>query len=428
MKRVVLVSIVGIWAVLAAGVQAVPILILVSIDGWRWDYLDRADAPNLKALAARGLRSEALIPSFPTLTFPNHWTIVTGLLPDHHGIVSNTILDRSIGPTRFTMSSETVKDARWWGGEPIWATATRQGRKTASMFWPGSEAIHPTYFKPYDTKVPNADRVRQVLDWLALPEADRPTFITLYFSAVDSAAHSTGPDSAATMAAASSIDAEIGRLIAGLTQANLLDRTTVMAVSDHGLAQTSADRVIVLDDYVQRSEVEVVDSGTWLAIKPAPGMTPDALLARLSGRHRALTVYRKEALPSSLRYGSQPRIPAIIGVVEPGWLVMWRDAAARNAADGWTGGGAHGYVTSARDMHGLFVAAGPRVRRGYRAPPIANIHLYHFMCELLGLKPAPNDGDPAQTSGFLLRSAPTPIAARPSDRRALHAAPARAPR
>lgn len=382
--------------------QPQPILILISIDGWRWDYLDRADAPALKSLAARGVRSEGLIPSFPTTTFPNHWTVVTGLVPDHHGIVSNTIHDRSIGPTRFTMSSETARDPRWWGGEPIWTTASRQGRKSASMFWPGSEAIRPTYWKPYDTKVPNADRVRQVLEWLALPEAERPTFVTLYFSAVDSAAHSTGPASVATLAAARSIDETIGLLIAGLTQANLLDRTTVVVVSDHGMAETSPDRVVVLDDYIQRADVEVVDLGAWLALNPAPGVAPETLVAQLSGRHRALNVFAKAALPSWLRYGSHARVPAIIGFLEPGWLVTWRDAAARMTSEGRTGG-AHGYSPRAKEMQGLFVAAGPRVQRGVSIGPIENIHLYHFMCEVLGVRPARNDGDPARAASLLVR-------------------------
>ncbi len=387
----------------AARAQPQPILILISIDGWRWDYLDRVEAPALKSLAARGVRSEGLIPSFPTLTFPNHWTIVTGLLPDHHGIVSNTIVDRTIGPSRFSMTALTARDARWWGGEPIWTTAMRQGRRAAAMFWPGSEAVHPTYWKPYDTKVPNADRVQQVLGWLALPEADRPAFTTLYFSDVDSAAHSAGPESEQTFAAARRVDEMIGRLIAGLTQNGLIDRTTIVVVSDHGLAETSATRLLVLDDYISRDEVEVVDSGAWLGINPGPTMPADAIIRRLSGRHEALTVYRKESLPSWLRYGSHSRVPAVVGLVDAGWLVASRDLALRNLATGWTTGGAHGYSTRAKEMHGVFVTAGPRVRRGVTVPPIENIHLYHFMCEVLGVRPAKNDGDAARTAALLVR-------------------------
>jgi predicted AlkP superfamily pyrophosphatase or phosphodiesterase len=398
----VVVWLAAVWTP-AVRAQPQPILILISIDGWRWDYLDRVDVPALRSLAARGVRSEGLIPSFPTLTFPNHWTIVTGLLPDHHGIVSNTILDRSIGPARFSMSALTAKDERWWGGEPIWKTAMRQGRKAAAMFWPGSEAVLPTYWKPYDTKVPNPDRVDQVLGWLALPEADRPAFSTLYFSDVDSAAHSTGPDSEATFAAARRVDGMIGRLIAGLTQTGLINRTTLMVVSDHGLAETSVNRLIVLDDYLSRSDVEVVDSGAWLGINPGPSLTTDAIVERLSGRHQALTVYRKESLPPELQYGSHRRIPAVVGLVEPGWLVTSRDLAARNAATGWKTGGAHGYSTRTKEMRGLFVAAGPRVQRGVTVGPIENIHLYHFMCEVLGVRASRNDGDPARTATLLVK-------------------------
>jgi predicted AlkP superfamily pyrophosphatase or phosphodiesterase len=387
----------------AARAQVQPILILISLDGFRADYLSRVDLPHLRLLAARGVRSEGLIPSFPTLTFPNHWTVVTGLRPDKHGIVSNTMIDRSIGPARFSMSAETATDVRWWGGEPIWTTAMKQGRKTASMFWPGSEAVLPTHWKRYDTKFPNQERVKQVLAWLSMPEPERPTFITLYFSDVDSASHSNGPDAPETFAAAQRVDEMVGRLVAGLAEASLLDRTTIVVVSDHGLAETSVNRLIVLDDYISRSEVEVVDSGAWLALNPGPGLTAETVIQRLSGRHKALTVYRKDALPASLHYGSHGRIPAVVGLLEPGWLIVSRDLAARNAASGWKTGGAHGYSNVAPDMRALFVAAGPRIRRGLTIPPLDNIHLYAFMCELLGLRPAANEGDAAATAGLLVR-------------------------
>ena len=148
-----------------------PILILISFDGWRWDYIDRQPAPNLKALAAHGVRAKALIPSFPVLTFPNHYTIVTGLYPEHHGIVANAMRDPSM-PERFTMSAQTAKDPRWWGGEPLWVTAMRQGRRTATLFWPGSEApiggLRPTYWKAFDEHLASRERIAQVLDWISV--------------------------------------------------------------------------------------------------------------------------------------------------------------------------------------------------------------------------------------------------------------------
>lgn len=383
--------------------RAQPILLLISLDGFRADYLNRLDVPHLRLLAARGVRSEGLIPSFPTLTFPNHWTIVTGLRPDRHGIVSNTIVDRSIGPARFSMSAQTATDPRWWGGEPIWTTAMKQGRTTASMFWPGSEAMHPTHWKRYDTKFPNQERVKQVLDWLSMPESKRPTFITLYFSDVDSASHSNGPDAPETSAAAQRVDELVGRLVAGLAQGGLLDRTNIVVVSDHGLAETSVNRLIVLDDYIARTEMEVVDSGAWLAINPAQGLTADALIQRLSGRHPALKVYRKDALPPELHYGSHSRIPAVVGLLDPGWLIVSRDLALRNAALGWKSGGAHGYSNASPEMRALFVAAGPRIQRGRTIPPLENVHLYAFMCDVLGLKPAPHDGDPSRVAALTVR-------------------------
>src|SRR3954451_23677027 len=173
-----------------------PILILISFDGWRWDYIDRVPAPNLKALAARGVRAAALIPSFPILTFPNHYTIVTGLYPEHHGVIANTMRDPGMSE-RFTQSSTTAKDAGWWGGEPLWVTAIRQGLRAATMYWPGSEAaiggVRPTYWRGYDKSLATLDRVTQALTWLALPASERPSFVSLYFEEVDTAGHDFGP-------------------------------------------------------------------------------------------------------------------------------------------------------------------------------------------------------------------------------------------
>ncbi len=388
------------WALLAQ-TQPRDTVILISLDGWRWDYINHANVPNIRALAARGVRSEGLIPSYPSVTFPNHYTVVTGLVPDRHGIVSNSMVDRTIGPERFTMQSQTAKDPRWWGGEPIWTTAIKQGQKSASMFWPGSEAIFPTYWKPYDGKVPNVDRVQQVLTWLKLPDSERPSFITLYFSDVDTAGHSYGPDSPELLAATKHLDDVLGVLIEGISSIGFADRTTIILVSDHGMAQTSGHRLIFLDDYIDQKEAEVIDSGASFALNPMPGTSADALYSKLFSKHPSLSIYKKEQAPAWLGYGSHRRVPAIIGLVQRGWLVTTRAAAAKRA-EGGRYGGAHGYDPRYRDMHGLFVAAGPRVRQGYLAPEIRNVHLYNFMCALLGLKPAPNEGDSTQTANFIV--------------------------
>ena len=261
------------------GAQRLPperaILILISVDGFRADYLDRFRPPALSKLALEGVHADGLIPQFPSKTFPNHYTLVTGLTLAHHGIISNNIRDAAI-PGEFSLSNREVQsDPRWWGGEPIWNTAERQGRKTAAMFWPGSEVMiggrRGTYWMPFDNDMPHADRVNHILDWLRLPESERPSFLTLYFADVDSAGHRSGPDSAEVKDAVMLVDKSIGDLVAGVQQIGLSDRVNYVVVSDHGMAALSPDRTIVLDDYIDVATAEVVDWSPVLALTPKDG-------------------------------------------------------------------------------------------------------------------------------------------------------------
>jgi predicted AlkP superfamily pyrophosphatase or phosphodiesterase len=377
-----------------------PILILISLDGWRWDYLDRAQAPNLRKLADAGVRAEGLIPAFPSKTFPNHYTIVTGLSPEHHGIVSNTMVDRTIGPERFTMQSATAKDARWWGGEPLWVTAIRQGRRASVLFWPGSEApiggMRPNDWLPYSDAFPNTERVDRMLGWLARPEGERPSFLTLYFSDVDSAGHSFGPGAPQVMDAAARLDALIGSLVAGVEKLGLADRTNYVVVSDHGMSQLAPERTIFLDDYLDLATVDVVDWSPVLMLGPRSGSLED-LSRALKGRHPSLSVHRREEMPVHLRYRAHPRIPPIIGLADDGWTITTK------TRPGSQRGGEHGYDPNYRSMHGLFIASGPAFRRGAVVPAFENVNVYDVMCRVLGLTPAPNDGDPALAGRLLSR-------------------------
>jgi predicted AlkP superfamily pyrophosphatase or phosphodiesterase len=384
-----------------------PILILVSVDGWRWDYFDRAGTPTLHALAARGVRAMGLIPPFPSKTYPSHYTIVTGLYPAHHGIISNNMWDDTIGE-RFTMSAPTSKDPRWWGGEPLWSTVVQQGGRAMSMFWPGSEVeiggVRPTEWRPFDEGFPIEARVTQVLDWLALPERQRPQFITLYFSEVDTAAHAYGPLAPETLEAASKIDSLLGRLVAGIDASGVADRTNLLVVSDHGLSQQALDRKIFIDDYVDMSTINVVDWSPVLQAAPKTG-TVDALYTALAGRHPALKVYRREDLPAELHYSGNLRIPPIVALADDGWAITTWDRFEQYKDHPNMKGGEHGYPGSVRAVHGLFIAAGPQFRRGLVVPAFENVHLYELMCRVLGLKPAKNDGDPAVTKGLLVANA-----------------------
>jgi predicted AlkP superfamily pyrophosphatase or phosphodiesterase len=376
-----------------------PTVILVSFDGWRWDYTQKYPAPNLQRLVNRGV-SAALIPSFPSKTFPNHYTIVTGLYPGHHGVIANAIKDPPTG-RRLTMSDRVeVQDPMWWGGEPLWVTVQRAGQAAAAMFWPGSEAPilgqRPRYWVPFDDKVPGARRVDRVLGWLDLPVASRPTFLTLYFSEVDGAGHDKGPDSTDVRAAVRRVDGHLGRLLRGLERRRIEDRVNIVVVSDHGMAEATDDRIVVLDDLVALDGVDVIDLNPTLGLFPPPARE-EAVYATLAGAHPRLKVYRRAETPAHWHYREHPRIPPIVGVMDEGWQILRRSTVAGRRSRGLRGPtGVHGYdPATATSMRGIFVAAGPAFKVGTTVAPLENIHLYNALSAVLGVTPAANDGDPA---------------------------------
>jgi predicted AlkP superfamily pyrophosphatase or phosphodiesterase len=407
MRRTVVVLVACLLAACrpAATPEATPIVILVSIDGWRWDYLDRYEAPAIARLAASGVRAEGLIPQFPSKTFPNHYTIVTGLRVGRHGVLSNNMRAPDV-PGEFAMSNrDVIADPRWWGGEPIWNTVERQGGLAAPMFWPGAEAPiggrHATYWMPYEDGMPHEDRVRRLLGWLDLPGEKRPSFLTLYFSVVDTAGHRHGPESVEVRDAIADVDRAMGQLVDGVGRLGLARRVHYVLVSDHGMAPTSAERTIVIDDYLDLSTVEVIDWAPVLGVTPKDGDVPK-LLAALKDRHPRLAVYRREDLPAVYGLTGHPRLPAVIGIADEGWhIASRRDLTRWGSGERTPPGGNHGYDARLKSMQGLFIASGPRLRAGLTVPPFENIHLYELMCALLGVTPAANDGDPAVTRDML---------------------------
>lgn len=364
-------------------------VILISIDGFRHDYLDKAVAPNLQRLAQNGVRALGMIPAFPSKTFPNHYTIVTGLYPEHHGIVSNTMYDPERN-ARFRISDRAaVEDSRWWGGEPLWVTAQQQGKISATYFWVGSEAeilgVRPAYWKRYEHNTPNSARVAQVLAWLDLPQPQRPRLITLYFSSIDDVGHEFGPDSPELIQAVGELDAVIGELVRGLEARDIFDRVNLIIVSDHGMAATSAERVIYLDDYLDLQQVDVIDWTPVLALLPRPGQE-EAVYQKLKGAHPHLQVYRKAEIPERFHYGRHPRIMPIIGLADEGWTISTRSGRRGPR------GGDHGYDNLLPSMRATFIAHGPAFKAKLRVAPFQNIHVYNLVCEILRLRPAPNDG------------------------------------
>jgi len=369
-----------------AGAPVGPTVVLIGLDGFHPSYLSRPASRHLRDLGRQGVQAKWMTPVFPTLTFPNFYSIATGLYPEHHGIVSNTMADSALGS--FSLRDRrSIEDPRWWGGEPIWVTAVKQNHRAATYFWPGSDVqikrVRPTYYKLYDASVPNAARVRQVLLWLSLPSAQAPSLVTLYFNDVDDAGHRFGPTAPETDSAIARVDSAIGALMNGLEQRGLAGKVNLIVVSDHGMAEVAPDHVINLEQLIDTAAVSLVDQGSILSLSPKAGRG-DEIIARLR-RSPHLRVYRKSDIPAALHYRAHPRIQPIVAVVDEGWT-----ATARSRGPGPLG--MHGYPPNLASMRALFLARGPAFARGAVVPPFQNIHVYNLVAHILGLTPSPNDG------------------------------------
>ena len=371
--------------------QREPVTILVSIDGFHPSYLDRGLTPALSALAESGVRG-ALRPSFPTKTFPNHWTLVTGLVPDHHGITANRMEDQGRPAEPFTM--QTV-DPYWWNeAKPVWVEAEEAGIRSAAMFWPGSavpwggtavrfgpvaDGILPSDWQQFSMQVSNTQRVNSVLDWLRRPAEIRPQFVTLYFDTVDTAGHDGGPNSEEVNAALRDVDAHIAMLVEGL--AELGQPANLVIASDHGMAETSSERVIALDEVLDSSLYRLVEAGAYATLEPAEGKEAafrDAILAD----HDRMNCWAKEDIPARYEYGTHPRIPPYFCLPETGWTI----SRTRSSAS-WTGGN-HGYDNFAPEMEALFIANGPAFRSGARVAIFDNVDIAPLLRHLVGLPQA----------------------------------------
>lgn len=367
-------------------------VVLVSLDGFRADYLERYSAPNILRLARRGVHAQAMHPIFPSVTFANHYTLATGLYAESHGIVANHFFDPLFNAS-FSYTNSAVREARWWGGEPIWVTAEKFGKKAGVFFWPGSEAdiqgIYPTYYKAYDEKVPNTDRVSQVLAWLDLPAGERTSFAALYMSDVDSAGHAYGPDSQQVADAITDVDNALGQLFQGLDKRGLTDVVDVVVVSDHGMTGLSNDRVVYLSDYVDYSIINVYENGPIALIEPK---NPDDILTVynfLHGAHPNMTVWLKPDIPLKYHYSQNRRITSIFALADEGW---WLSRGRPPIEPELWLKGTHGYDNMLHSMQALFVAAGPGFKQNVTFPEMRNLDIYPLLCYRLGVSPAPNNG------------------------------------
>lgn len=367
-------------------------VILVSIDGLRPDHMDPIDTPALDAIAA-GVRADSLQPPFPSFTFPSHYTLVTGLHPEDHGIVSNVFFDPERGAQFKLGDPGDMTDGRWWDGEPIWNTAERQGVRSATMFWPGSEARiggrQPSDWVPYNSGMAKSDRVDRVLGWLDRDATTRPGFITLYFSDVDSAGHRSGPLSDDADAALRRVDTAMGRLLQGLDDRDLRDDVDLVVVSDHGMAFKDPDKVVFLDDVIDLNMVRVAEWSPLLQIHGADERAP--AIAEAIGELEHVTCATRQTTPAEWHYRDDPAIGDVVCLADNGWSLTQRGYYEANP-DRFTGG-THGWDPTWTAMHGVFLADGPQIRDGARIETIHAVDVYNVLAALLDIEPATNAGD-----------------------------------
>jgi predicted AlkP superfamily pyrophosphatase or phosphodiesterase len=373
------------------GQPARPITILVAMDGFRADYLDRGLTPNLAALAERGVTAP-MRPSFPSVTLPNLYTLLTGQRPDRHGVVGNRFLsaDRK---SVFGDSRAAGSDAGWWNGAlPLWASAEAQGIGTAHMFYltPGVDAAGrtPARYRAYDEALAPVEEPEALLAWLDVPEAGRPRFLTLYFYPADSKGHAHGPNSPELEAALRELDIAVGNLMAGLARRGLSERTNIVFVADHGMSEVSPERTLALDRLVPAEQLAPVSLGPFAALDVAPGASLDEVAGRLVGRHGAMECWRKEDMPARFRFGSHPRIAPLFCLADRGWTIVLSPPPEPAATRG-----NHGFDPYDPEMAALFVAVGPAFRRGVRLAPFDNVHVYPLLAHVAGVRPEPGDGD-----------------------------------
>lgn len=384
-----------------------PTVILISLDGFRYDYLDKYRPRAVGKLAQNGVRARWMIPSFPTKTFPNHYTVATGLYPQNHGIVENSVYD--FGEV-FSMSKRSeVQNPRWWWGEPIWVTAEKQGQIAASYFFVGTETFiqgeAPTHWRTYNGRVPNIMRVDKILSYLDQPVGKRPTMLSMYFSTTDDVGHEFGPDSEEIKYAVWEVDLYIERLMDGLRRRGIDQKVNIIITSDHGMAAVDQRNAVLMDDYFDITDKKLADPiityGEIWQIFAKPGKE-DEIMARLRNIEHA-TCWRKADIPARLHYNTGRRIAPIVCSADEGWHMTTRERfeIQKKSDDFLQIRGAHGYDNRYESMRATFIAHGEAFKRGYVAAPFENVEVYNIMAHILRLIPAKNDGDLNRVRGML---------------------------
>jgi predicted AlkP superfamily pyrophosphatase or phosphodiesterase len=387
---------------------SVPYLVMVSFDGFRYDYAEKYDTKNIKKFIKKGAAAEMMQPSFPSKTFPNHYTLITGLYPGHHGLVDNTFYDKGRDAFYSIRQKDKVADPYYYGGLPLWQLVQQNNMKSASYFWVGSEAPiggeYPTYYHKFDDTIPHVKRINAVFDWLKLPEAERPHLMTIYFSMVDTQGHEYGPNGEKTKQAVMEADSLVGMLMAGLKKVDL--PVNVILVSDHGMyeMQNKPEYFIYQEDLLDglsKDDFIFVNNSTHANIFIKNKAKEDEIYQAIKVKESHFRLYKKADIPAKLHFNEHPRIGDLFFVAEAGYSFYSKEALAKKpeTRSVW---GVHGFdPTVTPEMGAIFYAKGPNIKKGKKLPTFENIHVYPFVAAILGITPPKIDGDIKVLEGIL---------------------------
>jgi predicted AlkP superfamily pyrophosphatase or phosphodiesterase len=375
-----------IWISLSIA-YARPYVLVVSFDGFKHDYADNLHTPNFDRLENDGSKAKSLISVFPSFTFPNHYSIATGTYAGTHGLIANKFYRKDFDATYSLRDKNTVQDGKWYGAEPIWVTAEKQGIKSATYFWVGSEAkikdVRPSIFKHYDGSIPSEERINSVMSWFSLPNESRPQLCMLYFSEPDYTGHKFGPHSAEVDSAVVNADKLLGKILHGISELGIKDSLNLIVLSDHGMTTIDKEKFIFLDKFVKGLyDVKIDGKGPMvqLHLRPTKSYRKTSILRQLK-RIKNIDVYLKEDVPFEFHITNE-NSGDIFLVAHEGYSIF----ESKKNAENYNPIGMHGYDPNLESMHSIFYAYGPQIKNGKDIDSFENIHIYPLICKLLNIQ------------------------------------------
>ena len=371
---------------------------MISFDGFRSDYLDWYDTPNMDRFTSEGVRAKGLIPVFVSKTFPNHYSIATGLYAENHGLIGNHFYDPLLDDDYSLSDRSKVEDPKFYEGEPIWVTAEKNNIQTASYFWVGSEApinnTYPTRWKRYEHDFPFNSRIDSVVNWFSMPKKQRPKLCLLYFHEPDHTGHETGPKSDETAMMVHEIDSLFGTLITKLEQLPISKNLNILVVSDHGMTEISSERTIDLSNHIESSKMKQEGSGPYSLLYDMDKNEIGNIVDKLNTVPK-ISAYAKKDIPDRYHFKRHHRIKDILVIADEGWYIKNQAISSASKVGAYIPkGGTHGYDNQLKSMHALFIANGPAFKKGITVPPFENVNIYPLICKILNIDPNKNiDGN-----------------------------------